>query len=53
MHCNSNPICLRYAMRASTSAVRIPNDNEVVYGKIDGMGHLLHESELPVAEAAK
>lgn len=27
----------------------LPNDNEVYYGKIDGLGHMLHRSEFTYA----
>lgn len=37
-----NPACLIYAMRS----VGLPIDNEVIYGKINGFGYLIHESEL-------
>ena len=38
------PACICYAMRAAGN--RIPPDDEVVYGKIDGMGHIVHVSEI-------
>lgn len=37
-----NPAALNYAMR---SALTLPLDNEVVYGKIGGLGYLVHVSE--------
>ena len=45
MNCNGNPACLIYAMR-SGFADDIPTDNEVYYGKINGLGYLVHVSEL-------
>lgn len=45
MACDGNPACLQYAMRTGLSG--LPSlDDEVVYGKIDGLGHLVHVSEL-------
>lgn len=37
-----NPAALNYAVR---SALTLPLDNEVVYGKIGGLGYLVHVSE--------
>jgi hypothetical protein len=44
----------KYAARICDSETILPDD-EVVYGKIDGLGHLIHVSELPdaVEEAPK
>lgn len=42
----SNPACLNYATRV---AFRVPPDDEVVYGKVDGLGYLVHVSELDLA----
>lgn len=44
MNAKGNPACLKYAMRSAMSG--LPLDNEVVYGKIDGLGHLIHATEL-------
>jgi hypothetical protein len=41
---DGNPACLHYAMRAAANM--IPPDDEVLYGKIDGSGHLVHVSEI-------
>ena len=41
---NGNPACIHYAMRAAANMI-IPDD-EVLYGKIDGFGHLVHVSEI-------
>lgn len=44
---DGNPAALVYAMRTGLDPKRsIPTDDEVVYGKIDGLGHLVHVSEL-------
>lgn len=42
MTCDGNPACLEYAWRSTDR----PIDNEVVYGKIDGLGYLVHVSEI-------
>lgn len=39
-----NPACLQYAMRTALTAV--PLDNEVIYGHVGGIGHLIHVSEI-------
>jgi len=44
MDCDGNPACLKYAMRSAFAG--LPTDNEVVYGKVGGSGHLVHVSEL-------
>ncbi|KQN00539.1 hypothetical protein [Sphingomonas sp. Leaf25] len=45
MRCDSNPACMAFAVREPT-----PLDDEVVYGKIGGLGHLVHVSMLPTGE---
>lgn len=40
-----NPAALTYAMRVM-SGTTIPTDDEVVYGKVGPIGHLVHVSEL-------
>ena len=42
MVCDGNPACLVYAMRGTS----LPIDDEVVYGKVDNSGSLVHVSEL-------
>lgn len=42
MFAQGNPAALAYAGRAAA----LPLDDEVVYGKIGGLGHLVHVSEL-------
>lgn len=39
-----HPACLAYAMRGAIAG--LPGDNEVVYGKAGGLGHLVHVSEI-------
>ena len=46
MNANGNPACMIYGMRCGLSEIPIPIDNEVLYGKIDGLGHLVHISEI-------
>lgn len=46
MNANGNPAALNYAMRSGFSKISIPNDNEVLYGKIGGLGYLVHIKEL-------
>ena len=49
MDSNGNPACLHYAMRSAANG--LPIDNNVLYGKIGGLGHLVHVSEIePLAE---
>jgi hypothetical protein len=45
MVANGNPAAMHYAVRSAFNA-GIPTDDEVVYGKIGGLGHLVHVSEL-------
>lgn len=42
---DGNPACLQYAFR---SAGNLPMDDEVLYGKLDGCGVLVHISEVCV-----
>jgi len=42
---NGNPACLEYAFRIGLEG-KFPPDNEVLYGKIGDIGHLVHISEL-------
>jgi hypothetical protein len=46
MDCNGHPACMNYAMRTGFSKTPIPTDNEVLYGKIDCLGFLVHVSEI-------
>jgi len=45
---DGNPACISYAMSGEGD----PIDDEVVYGKIDGLGHLIHVRHLPQGETA-
>lgn len=47
---NGNPAAMEYAMRTGTNGNNTPMDNEVVYGKVAGLGHIVHNSELEVTE---
>jgi hypothetical protein len=40
----SNPACLMYGLAVKTGSV--PDDDEVIFGKVDTLGYLVHESEL-------
>lgn len=44
MNAEGNPAAILYAVRSAVKG--LPMDNEVVYGKIGGLGHLVHVSEL-------
>lgn len=44
-----HPASLVYAMRSAVAG--LPLDNEVVYGKAQGLGHLVHVSEFATDEA--
>lgn len=48
MFAQGNPACLVYAMRTGFSKIPVPIDDEVLYGKINNLGHLIHISELEV-----
>lgn len=39
-----NPTCMLYGMRAGLE--KLPTDNNVYYGKINGLGELVHISEI-------
>ena len=44
--CQGNPACLQYAVRTGFARPIMPTDDEVVYGKVGSLGHLIHISEL-------
>lgn len=48
MDANGNPAAMIYAIRSGSSG--LPLNNEVVYGKIDGMGCIFHVTELDLGE---
>jgi len=52
MFSEGNPACLKYAMRAGLKD-NLPTDNEVLYGKIGGLGELIHISEIETANKCK
>lgn len=39
-----NPAAIKYALRSSLKG--LPLDNDVLYGKVNGMGELVHVSEI-------
>lgn len=39
---NGNPAAMEYAIRSVT----LPIDNDVIYGKVGGFGHFVHDSEI-------
>lgn len=51
MNANGNPAALDYAMRSAFE--KLPLDDEVVYGKIDAFGKLIHVSQLPDVQKAE
>lgn len=51
MFSDGNPACLTYAIRSAVCG--LPTDDEVLYGHTkDGLGHLVHVSEIFVAPQA-
>jgi hypothetical protein len=53
MVAQGNPGALVYAMRTGLQqAYRVPTDDEVLYGKYNGLGVLVHVSELAEQVAA-
>lgn len=47
MNADGNPAAMIYAMRTGfSSKINIPINDEVLYGKINGLGHLVHVDEL-------
>lgn len=49
MAANGNPAAMIYGIRIGMKGT-VPLDNEVLYGKIGGMGYLFHVSELCIEE---
>jgi len=49
--CQGNPACMVYSARVMRSSPQLPFNDEVVYGKMRGLGHLVHVSELCEAPA--
>lgn len=50
LYANGNPACLDYAVRLACSG--LPLDDEVVYGKVRGLGYLVHVTELDAPSEA-
>jgi hypothetical protein len=50
----NNPAALKYAIRTGLAAAiggrEVPLDDEVLYGKVRGIGHLVHVSEIEAPE---
>jgi len=46
MFSDGNPAAMKYAMRTGLQAFGVPNNNDVLYGKIGLYGELVHISEL-------
>ena len=46
MFAKGNPACMVFAMRTGFAKEPIPTDDEVLYGKIGGLGHLIHITEI-------
>ncbi len=44
MDCIGNPAAMKYGIRSGLSG--LPFDDEVVYGKVGILGHIIHVSEL-------
>lgn len=44
MDAEGNPAALKYALRSGIAG--LPMDDEVVYGHVGGLGHIVHVSEL-------
>jgi hypothetical protein len=44
MDANGNPAAMNYAIRSGFAG--LPLDNEVLYGKVGGLGYLVHVSEI-------
>lgn len=46
MWANGNYAAMNYGIRSGLSTPQLPMDDEVVYVKIEGLGYIIHESEL-------
>lgn len=52
MDCDGNPACIDYALRSHAEGD--PSfSNDVVYGKIEGLGKIIHIRHLPEQELAE
>lgn len=52
MDCDGNPACMDYALRSGTTDFA-PIDNDVVYGKLNRLGKLIHGKFLKQAPLAE
>lgn len=52
MNSDGNPAALNYGFRIRLSGHSIPLNNEVLYGKIGGLGYLFHITELVLPEVS-
>ena len=50
MNSDGNPAALAYAFRTGMSGGKVPINNEVLYGKIDGLGFMFNVCELELPE---
>jgi hypothetical protein len=48
MFSNGNMACLHYALRSALAG--LPPDDEVLYGHINNLGHLVHVTEVEISE---
>lgn len=48
---DGNPTAMIYGFRAGYNLM--PNDDEVVYGKVHGLAYLVHATEFPVQHAGQ
>lgn len=49
MFSDGNPAALNYALRSGVNG--LPINDDVVYAKINGLGHLVHTSEISLPNA--
>lgn len=52
MTADGNPAALQYAIRSGLNGI-LPTDNDVVYGKVGGLGFIVHASELVAPEVVQ
>jgi hypothetical protein len=46
MFAEGNPTAIKYALRTGFGGGKVPVNDEVVYGKIGNLGHIVHTTEL-------
>jgi hypothetical protein len=51
MSARGNPACIIYALRAADN--KLPTDDDVLYGKIGALGHIVHVSEIENSGVSK